>query len=546
MNGDVGYNNSINILGIHGSLGKSSHDASAVLIQDNQIVAAAEEERFVRYKHAVGLMPDNAIKFCLDYAGINIKDVDKVAFPAASWSDFDPRFKAYLWYNFGHVPKIEYIDHHTSHAASSFLISGFPSALILTIDQSGDGISCGIFRGKGNKMELVDKIPFPNSLGLFAAFITQYLGFRPNHDEYKVMGLAAYGKPTTDLSKLLTFKNGGLKLNPKMLHPEVFKRHPVFHTKQLPMFRNVKYDFLPPRRLAGGKLSQEHKNLAASAQKVIEDCIFALIKKYKTPEDRYLCMGAGVAENSVACGKIAMAGIFQDIYTPPACGDAGGALGAALYVASKNGFVFQKVIDNKWGPSYSNAYIKAALQSYGLDFKITNSVARETAKLLADDKIVGWFQGRMEFGPRALGSRSILANPSNKKMKDRVNRVKKREEFRPFAPSVLEEHQSSLFTTQQFSPFMSFTLETTREGRQAIVAATHIDHTGRLQVVRKDGSLYRRLIEEFYQVTKIPALLNTSFNSSWEPIVESPEQAIASFYSSEIEALVIGNAIIEK
>lgn len=536
----------INILGIHGSLGRSSHDAAAVLIQDNQIVAAAEEERFVRLKHAVGLMPDNAIGFCLDYAGINIRDIDKIAFPAASWSDFAPRFKAYLWYNFGHVPEIEYVDHHTAHGASTFLISGFPSALILTLDQSGDGISCGIFRGKGNKIKLVDKISFPNSLGLFAAFITQYLGFRSNHDEYKVMGLSAYGKPNIDLSKLLTFEGGNLKFNRGLLHREVLRRHPVFHTKQLPMFKDKRYSFMPPRRLAEEKLSKEHKDLAASAQKVIEDSIFALIKKYKTDEDVYLCIGGGVAENSVANGKIAKAGIFQDIYISPACGDAGSALGATLYVASKNGFLFQKVIDNKWGPSYSNTHIENALRSYGLDYKHTNSVAEETAKLLAEEKIVGWFQGRMEFGPRALGSRSILANPSNKKMKDRVNRLKKREEFRPFAPSILEEHHSSLFTTQQFSPFMSFALETTTKGQRAITAATHIDNTGRLQTVKNDGSLYRKLIEEFYRLTSIPAILNTSFNSSWEPIVENPEQALASFYSSEIEALVMGNFIIKK
>lgn len=534
------------ILGIHGNFGKSSHDPAAVLLSDNKVLFAAEEERFTRYKHAIGLMPDHSIRFCLKNAGISMKDIDVLAFPAATWIDFDERLRAYLWYNFGFIPKIKYVDHHLSHAASSYLISGFSSSLILTLDQSGDGISCGIFRGKESKIEVVDKIPFPNSLGLFAAFITQYLGFRSNHDEYKLMGLSAYGEPTIDLSRLLTFKNGNLKFNARVLHNEALKRHPVFHTKQLPMFKDSKYPFLPPRRLQGEVLSKEHKNLAASAQKVIEEAVFAIIKKYKTKEDINLCIGGGVAENSVVNGKIAQFGMFEDIYISPACSDAGSALGAALCVANEKGFVFEKVVDNKWGSEYSNIYIKNALNAYGISYKFTDSVAEDTAKLLAGGKIVGWFQGRMEFGPRALGSRSILADPSVKKMKSRVNKIKKREEFRPFAPSVLEEYHSLLFTTPQFSPFMSFTLETTKKGRSAIYSATHIDGTGRLQSVERDNSLYRKLIENFYKFTAVPAVLNTSFNSSWEPIVESPEQALACFYSSEIDALVMGNFIINK
>ena len=533
------------ILGIHGNFGRE-HDPAAVLIQDNNIIAAAEEERFARYKHAIGLMPDRAIQYCLKEANINMEDVDIVAFPRSSWSDFDSRLKAYLWYNFGCVPKIEYVDHHTAHAASCFLISGFTSSLILTLDQSGDRISCGIFRGKKNRLELVDTIPFPNSLGLFAAFITQYLGFRSNHDEYKVMGLSAYGKPNIDLSKLFTSNNGDFKFNQDLLHAEVSKRHPVFHTNQPPMFREEKYSFLPPRRLRGGILTEEHKNLAASAQKVIEDSIFDLINKYRTKDDEYLCNGGGVAENSVVNGKISESGLFKDIYIAPVCGDSGSALGAALYIANQNGFHFQKVISNKWGPSYDNDYIKKALDAYHIDCKFTDFVAEETAKLLEQQKIVAWFQGRMEFGPRALGSRSLLAAPSDKNMKGRVNQIKKREEFRPFAPSVLNEHQSSLFSTDQFSPFMSFTLQTTEIGKKQIVAATHIDLTGRLQSVTDDNSLYRKLIESFYKRTKVTAILNTSLNSSWEPIVENPEQALALFYSSEVEAMVLGNYIIRK
>jgi len=533
-------------LGIHGNFGKSSHDAAAVLIKDNKIIAAAEEERFVRYKHAVGLMPDTAIQYCLKEARIDMKQIDVVAFPVMTWQDFRPRLKSYLWYNFGHTPRVEYVDHHTAHAASTYLISGFSSALILTLDQSGDGISCGVFRGAENNIKLVDKIPFPNSLGLFAAFITQYLGFRSNHDEYKVMGLSAYGKPVLDLSELITFQGGDLKLNQKHLHPEVFKRHPLFHTKQLPMFRDAKYSFLPPRRIPGSPILEQHKDLAASAQKAIEDAVFSIIEKYREKDDVFLCLGGGVAENSVVNGKLAGSGLFEDIYISPACNDAGSALGAALYAANKRGFVFTKVIQNKWGPSYNNGFVKRTLTGCGIKHKFINSPAETASKLLENGQTVGWFQGKLEFGPRALGSRSILADPSNRKMKLKVNRIKKREEFRPFSPSVLSDHHSELFSTYQFSPFMSFTLPTTKKGRRELYSATHIDATGRLQSVEKDGSLYREMIESFYRLTNIPAVLNTSFNSGWEPIVENPYQALAFFYSSEIDALVIENYLVVK
>ena len=533
-------------LGIHGNFGTATHDAAAVLIRDNQIVAAGEEERFTRYKHAVGILPDYAIKYCLDHAGIAMKDVDYIAFPAATWTNFDSRLRSYLWYTFDFVPKIEYIDHHTAHAASSFLLSGFPSALVLTLDLSGDGVSCGIFRGSQNRLQLVDTITFPDSLGLFAAFITQYLGFRSNHDEYKVMGLSAYGKPTIDLSRILRFTNGNLKFNQALLHPEVLKRYPVFHTSQLPMFRDTTYSFLPQRRLKNEPLLSVHKDLAASAQKVIEDAIFALIHKYKTQEDTYLCMAGGVAENSVANGKIAQSHLFNDVYVAPVCSDAGSALGAAVYVATQNGFHFEKVIDTKWGPGFTNAYIQKVLESYSVSYTYTDDVSGQTARLLTKGNIVGWFEGRMEFGSRALGGRSILADPRSAKMKERVNTIKKREAFRPFGSSILDEHHSSLFATSHFSPFMSFTIQTTKKGTHMIPASVHIDGTSRVQSVGKNSSLYRKLLENFYDQTGVPALLNTSFNSSWEPIVMSPEQALAFFYSSALDVLVMGKYMIRK
>lgn len=534
------------ILGVHGSFGRAEHDAAAVLIKDDKIIAAAEEERFVRYKHAVGLMPDRAIQYCLEQGNITMRDVSTIAFPRATWDDFPPRFEAYLWYNFGYVPNIEYVDHHTAHAASSYFISGFDSALVVTVDQAGDGLSCAAYKGTGrNTLELIESVPFPHSVGLFAAYMTQYLGFRSNHDEYKVMGLSSYGKPKYDLSKLITSKNDDPILSTNFLHPEVTRRHPIFHTDQLPMYKDEHYDFMPDRRLRTDALEDKHKDLAASAQRTIESIICKFISKHGR-DGQLLCLAGGVIENSVSNGKLAASETFTDIYIGPACGDAGTALGAALYVATKNGFIFDRLEDNKLGPQYDNAYIQNMLESCQVHYIRSKNIIEDTARLLADQNIVAWFQGRMEFGPRALGSRSLIADPSKDEMKKRVNKIKKREQFRPFAPSVLEEYAEKLFTVKQKSPFMSFTLETTVTGRRKLAAATHIDFTGRLQTVPSDGSRYRQLIEEFNKLTDIPAILNTSLNSGWEPIVESPDQALAFFFSCEADVLVLNEYIVSK
>ena len=284
------------VLGVHGNLGKAEHDPAAVLLRDGRIVAAAEEERFVRYRHAVGLMPDAAIRFCLDQAGISIRDVDRVAFPRATWSDFPPRLDAYLWYNFGHTPLVTFVDHHLAHAASAYLVSGFDSSLIVTVDQSGDGTSCAAFRADGLRLERLEAVPFPHSLGLFAALVTQYLGFRSNHDEYKVMGLAPYGSPTVDVGHILTAAAGLPHFESGVLHPEVMRRHPTFHTDQLPMFAADQLPGLPPRRLPGGTLTDAHRDLAASAQHAITAALLGFISRHRDGRDTRLCLAGGVAE----------------------------------------------------------------------------------------------------------------------------------------------------------------------------------------------------------------------------------------------------------
>jgi carbamoyltransferase len=532
------------VLGLHGNLGKAEHDPAAVLLRDGQIVAAAEEERFVRYKHAIGLMPDAAIRFCLRHAGITMREVDHVAFPRATWSDFPPRLNAYLWYNFGHTPPVTFVDHHLAHAASAYLVSGFDASLVITVDQAGDGTSCAAFRADGLQLTQLEAVPFPHSLGMFAALLTQYLGFRSNHDEYKVMGLAPYGCPSFDLGHILDTRDGLPHLNRAILHPEALRRHPVFHTDQLPMFAADQLPGLPPRRLSGGQLTDAHRDLAAAAQQELTAALLAFIARHRDKQDTRLCLAGGVAENSVAAGTIASARIFEDIHLAPACGDAGTALGAALLVAADHGHRPARLTHTQLGPDYTDDQVAGLLRECGIPWRESGDPAAEAAKLIAEQKIVAWFQGRMEFGPRALGARSLLADPSTQIMRERVNRIKRREQFRPFGPSVLAEHMSDLFIDPPTAPFMSFTLPT--KHRTPILAATHVDATSRPHTVAADGSAYRRLIEQVHAHTGVPAVLNTSLNAGWEPIVASPQQALGFFYSSAADALVINSFVVTK
>ncbi|WP_067837340.1 carbamoyltransferase [Nocardia lijiangensis] len=531
------------ILGVHGTLGRADHDAAAVLIRDGEIIAAAEEERFVRYKHAVGLMPDHAIRFVLAAGGISIHEVNVVAFPRATWRGFEDRFVAYLWYQFGHAPPVEYVDHHLSHAASAYLPSGFDDALIVTADQAGDGICCAVFRGHDTTIIPVESVGWPDSIGLYAAAMTQYLGGRSNHDEYKVMGLAAHGTPDRTHPVLLGSDAGRPHIDTSWLHTEVFHRHPLFHTDQLPMIAADQLPGLSPRRLPGG-LHREDADLAATVQASIETTFTALVDRHRAPTDTRLCLAGGVAENSVLAGKLAASGRFTDIYVAPACGDAGTALGAALVVAAGHGFRPRRLTHTQFGPSWGEDRIGSMLTTCGIEFRRTDDPAATAAELLAQQQIVAWFQGRMEFGPRALGARSLLADPSTVEMRRRVNMIKRREQFRPFGPSVLSEYIPDLFGRRIDAPFMSFTLPTANNA--PIVAATHVDGTSRPHTVNSETGLYRRLIEGFHQLTGTPAVLNTSLNSGWEPIIAAPEQAVAFLFSSPADAAVIGHHVITK
>lgn len=535
------------ILGIQGNFGRTEHDPDAVLIHDNELIAAVEEERMIRYKCAIGVMPDRAIGYVLKKAGITMKDVDVLAFPRTSWIGHEERLNSYCEYNFGSKPKkIEFIGHHLAHAASTYYYSGFKKALVMTIDMTGDGVSFSIFRGNNKELNLLDEISFPNSLGLFMALITQYLGFKCSEDEGKVMGLATHGKPTIDMSPLLKVTEDGYKFNSDCLHKEVWNRYPEFTTRQLPWFNEYMEKVLPKRRLPTEKINEDHKNIAASAQQAVESVVFKLIQKYKRDEDEYLCLAGGVAQNSVLNGKIVSSHLFKKVYVAAVVGDAGGALGAATCVQIKSGFEVGSMNNAYLGTDYSSSEIREYLEKNRIKYKQYSDISEKVASDLSEGKIVALFQGRMEFGPRALGNRSLLANPKMKNMKYKVNIIKNREQFRPFAPSILHEHGSELIKDYQDSPFMSFTLKTTDLGYEMLREATHIDKTARLQSVYPDQGRYREIIEKFYKKTGIPGVLNTSLNVGGQPIVESPSQAVALFYSTNVDTLVLEDCILEK
>jgi carbamoyltransferase len=532
------------VLGLHGSFGRAEHDPAAVLVHDGQIVAAAEEERFARTKHATGLMPTDAIRFCLTHAGISMRDIDQIAFPRATWTDFPPRLNAYLWYTFGHTPPVTYVDHHLAHAASAYLISGFDDSLIITADQAGDGVACAAYRAHNTTITPLETVPFPHSLGMFAALITQYLGFRSNNDEYKVMGLAPHGVASIDLSHLLTHPDGLPQLNVDVLHPEALRRHPVFHTDQLPMPATDQLPGLPRRRAPGTPLTDAHRDLAASAQRALQNALSAFVRRHHRPGDRRLCLAGGVAENSVAAGALACSGLVDDIYLGPACGDAGTALGAALLVAADHGHRPPRLTSTQLGPDITDPQVDQLLRSCSAPYQEVTDPAQAAATLVAQGRTVAWCQGRMEFGPRALGARSLLADPSQPDMRRHVNAIKRREQFRPFGPSVLAEHLDTLFERPPDAPFMSFTLPTLRS--TPIAAASHIDTTSRPHAVPANTGDYRRLIEQVHARTGVPAVLNTSLNTGPEPIVATAEQALAFFASTPTDALLLGHALLCK
>lgn len=536
------------ILGICGGVRLGNWDAAAALIVDGKICAAAEEERFTRVKHAPGNLPTHAIRYCLASAGLRIQDIDLVVFPGLTYKNIVSRLSEYFKMVFGHAPKIELCDHHQAHAAVAFYTSGLKDSLVVTYDFSGDGFATTVSQASREGVKVLERWPFPQSLGLFYAIMTQHLGFDFGEDEYKVMGLASYGTADVDLSWLLKSTSEGYALDPEILRRSGAGEPPF--SPQEPFSNELLSRRVGPSRIKAQAIGKEHHNLAASAQAQLERVVLDLVARYqRQTQAKNLCVAGGVAMNCVLNQKIAESGLFERVFVPPVAGDNGLALGAALTASARfdshEGF---KLETAALGPSYDADQIRKSLEEVGASFTECADPAAAAAEMIAQGLVIGWFQGRMEYGARALGHRSILADPRIPEMKNRVNAVIKfREGFRPFAPSVALESAGAYFEKPYENPFMTSTFSVRPEMREKIPAVTHVDGTARVQTVNgKSEPLYYSLLSGLGKRTGIPIALNTSFNVRGQPIVENPNQAISTYYGSGLDALVIGPFVLRK
>ena len=572
------------ILGINAYHG----DSSACLLKDGIVVCATEEERIRRIKHWAGF-PSQAIKFCLEDEGITIEQVDYITISRDPKANFYKKILHALRYsmsisaiwdrlgnskkvssvkqelaNLFHLPiasikaEVHNIEHHRSHIASSFFASPFKESAILSIDGFGDFTSTMTAVGSGNKFKVLKEVNYPHSLGVFYTAVTQFLGFPNYGDEYKVMGLAPYGKPKylKELEQILKLSDDGFfKLNKKYF--KHFKEgvamdweggSPTIES----LFTKDWEDLFGKSREKGAKLEQWHIDLATSAQKFTEKVIFHLLNHLQQETgSENICITGGVAQNSVANGRILENTPFKNIYIPSAGHDAGTSIGSAFYL-------YNQLLGNSRMPEITSAYfgskfnheeIIKVLDKEGVSYTILSDddLFERVSDKLVDGGVVGWFQGRAEFGPRALGNRSILVDPRRKDAKDLLNeKIKRRESFRPFAPSILKEAVGEYFIQHDAVPFMEKVFDIKKEKYEQIPAVTHVDGTGRLQSVDKDVSpRYHKLISKFAEKTGVPILLNTSFNEN-EPIVNKPEEALACFLRTKMDMLVMENIIIER
>ena len=577
----------MNILGINAYHANSS----AALVCDGQLVSAVEEERFNRVKYAAGF-PANAIRHCLAEAGLTIGEIDHIAIPRDPWARVGTklvyavlmprfaldRFRALRRFTGIHEElalacdvapeaiRAQYhrVEHHLAHLASAFFVSPFDRAAVLSADGLGDFASTMWATGEGNRIEINGAVAFPHSLGLCYTAISQYLGFWKFGDEYKVMGLAAYGEPAYhhEFRRIVRPANGqGFSLGlDYFCHHRTGPEMTWQDGEKTPVLGKLFSPYLERRlgnaRTAAEPVGKPHKDIAASLQIALEEAYFRLLNSlWQKTHQKAVCLAGGVAFNCVANGKLFDRTPFTEVYVQPAAGDGGLSVGAAYYVHHQIlGRPRSFVMDHAyWGPQFTPEAIRLALESSAVNdsFKIQKltdeELVRRTAAHIADGKIVGWFQGRAEWGPRALGNRSILADPRRVEMKDVLNRrIKHREPFRPFAPSILEEATAEYFERSHPSPFMNLAYAVRPEKRAAIPAPTHVDGTGRLQTVsRRNNPLYWALIKEFEKLTGVPVLLNTSFNEN-EPIVLKPQEAIDCFLRTRMDVLALGKYLIEK
>lgn len=568
----------MNILGINVGL----HDSSACLVLNGKLIAFGTEERFSRKKHDSNY-PVKSIEFCLKKAKLDYDDIDYIA---NSWDYFSYESEKLFWhleylykkkkknpqdtllyieqlykrkkklYKQFNLPRKEthklfkgkYINvkHHLSHAYSVFPLSGFKSSAVLIIDGSGELETVTIWHQVGNELTLVKEYKLPHSIGYFYGAITQFLGFMQHDEEWKVMGWAPYGeaKYIDELRLLIDTKK--IKLNLDFFQVQNGKF--PWYSSKLSKILNI-----TPRE-KDSDFKQVYADIAASAQKLLEECFINLaIEAKKLTNEKNLCLAGGVTLNGKANGVLSEKKIFDNIFIQPAASDDGTALGAAFKIASDKGLKIINKLDNVYfGSSYSDSKVEETLLKYKLPFKKFkkfNQLSLFVANEITKSKVIGWFQGRSEFGPRALGNRSIIADPRNSKMKDIINKkIKYREAFRPFAPSILEEHSSNYFIGNKNNAFfMNQIFKVSKNKRKTIPAVTHVDNTARIQIVNKNiNNKYYTLIKDFYKLTSVPLIINTSFNIKGEPNVETPEDAIKCFLKTGIDILIINNYMVLK
>ena len=583
------------------------HDSAASILIDGKIIAAAQEERFTRKKHDASY-PFNAVEFVLNFSNLTLKDVDYIVFYEKPFLKFERLLETYLAFapkgfqsfskampiwlrdklfqkkmlidelkrhdsTFDGRDKLRFSEHHLSHAASAFFPSPFKEAIVLTADGVGEWATTTVAIGSENKLEIKKEIHFPHSLGLLYSAFTYYTGFKVNSGEYKLMGLAPYGKA---IYKDIIYNNlvdvkedGSFHLNQKYFN----------YSTGLTMINDKFCNLFGKKNRSSDedKLEQFHMNIAASIQEVTEEIMIKLVKSLKKEyKVNNLCLAGGVALNCVANGKILKENIFEKVWIQPAAGDAGGSLGAALsywHIELNNIRDINKndsMQGSYLGPEYNQKDIEKELSNLGANFEILDEhkITDKTSEKLKDGNVIGWFQGRMEFGPRALGGRSIIGDPTSDKMQKILNlKVKYRESFRPFAPSVLSEKVSEWFELNEISPYMLLVAKVKNEKifkmskkeeelfgidklnvkRSEIPAVTHVDYTARIQTVhKKTNEKYYNLLNKFYEKKNCPVLINTSFNVRGEPIVNTPTDAFKCFMGTELDYLVIGNCFLEK
>jgi len=583
------------------------HDSAAAIINDEKILAAAQEERFTRIKHD-SAFPIKAVEYCLKEADISLADVDNVVFFEKPFIKFERLLETYvaftpkgfqsfrsalpLWVkeklfqkkiihetmahlgsDYDWENRLKFSEHHLSHAASAFYPSPFEEAVVLTLDGVGEWVTTSLAIGRGNKLKIVKEIHFPHSLGLLYSAFTYYTGFRVNSGEYKVMGLAPYGEPK--YAKLILDNIIDVKEDGSYRLDQRYFNYCTGLTMTNDKFAKL---FGRPARVPEDKLEQFHMDIAASVQAVTEEIVLKLAKSLADETGiRNICLAGGVALNCVANGKLERSGYFDNVWIQPAAGDAGGALGAAQALAHLHHDLPRTVHpqDNMRGSylgcAYSDDEIRTRLEELGANFtehRSTDAMINETAEVLANEQVVGWFQGRMEFGPRALGGRSILGDPRSPKMQKNLNlKIKYRESFRPFAPSILAEKVNDYFELNGPSPYMLlvdavqkdkrlqmndeqsalFGIDKLNVPRSRIPAVTHVDYSARIQTVHSQTNpRYHQLISAFNDKTDCPLLVNTSFNVRGEPIVCTPEDAFNCFMGTEMDVLAIGNFTLNK